>query len=167
MQTSLPPPRLVFGYRSDLMRRLTPVVLTGFTIFAVAAMNSGLRGDGPLLFACAFAGVAAMSSYWFTWRIGWSIEVDGDIVKWRTLLRTRTLPLDDLIGNDRYSGWERLIARHGRSPILMTPDRGWTAFLERLNAGRPDRPFRATQMSQLGERWPGSRGFNGYYERVV
>jgi hypothetical protein len=166
-QTSFVPPRVVFGYRSELMRHLTPLILSVFAVAAPLLVLDALFGDGPMLFAAVFIGVLIWNTYWFAWRIGWSIEVDGDTVEWRTMLRTRTLRLDDLLGNDTFHGWQRLHARGGYSPIMMTPDRGWITFLERLNACRSDRPFRPTRLSRFGERWPGSRGSNGYYERVT
>jgi hypothetical protein len=167
IQPALRPPGVVFGYRSELMRYLTPVMLLAFAIVAPLILIDGLFGDTPLLFAVIFNGVVVWNTYWFAWRIGWSIEVDSHTVEWRTMLRRRTLRLEDLVGNDRFLGWDRLKTRAGCPPMLMTPDRGWIRFLERLNSTRPDRPFHPTRINRFGERWPGSRGSNGYYERAA
>lgn len=97
-QPAFAPPRVVFGYRSELMRYLTPVILSAFAIAAPLILIDAVFRDTPLLFAVFFNAVVVWNTYWFAWRIGWSIEVDGDTVEWRTVLRRRTLRLDDLVG---------------------------------------------------------------------
>jgi hypothetical protein len=151
-----------------VMGGLLPVMFGGLSVAAVVVVVTAARGDVPWIFAAFWVLALLWNAYWFLWRVGYSIEVNGRVVVWRSVLRRQSVPLSELTGNGSlWVSLDRVTVRAGPSLMMMT-GRGWTEFLSRLNAVESDSRFRATGMDRLVDRIPvlAMWGIDGFYERT-
>ena len=71
-----------------------------------ARNRRSVRASAPLLFSLFWLSALVWNAYWFLWRFGHSMEVNGTQVTWRSTLRTRQVTLTDLTGNEwAWLGW--------------------------------------------------------------
>ncbi len=161
--------RRVFGYRTPMMRWMVPLIFGMFAIAAIGLTAATIAGNGPpMLFTVLWVSAAVWNAYWFLWRIGFSIEVDGTTVTWRAALRRRELTLSDLTGNGSlWMNLDRIKVQEGRSLLVMPGDRSWVTFLDALNEVHPGHPFAPTTMNRLAAKWPLSGMFTGYYDTLM
>jgi len=168
-ETPSPGPRWVFGYRNP-MWWIAPFNMTILVVVAVALLPVSLvGGEPPIGFTLFWVGAVAWNAYWFLFRIGYQVEVDGQVVTWRTPLRRRTADLNRLTGvGSLWMGFSRLTVDGERSLFMMTLGPGWVTFLQALAQAHPTATFPPTALDRLGARWPGAGWFGpGYYRRLV
>lgn len=162
-----PRARLVFGYRAPMMRWSLPLTFVVLAIAGVVIALAAIRGDVPWPFAALWVLGLLWNAYWFLVRFGYCIEVDGSDVRWRSVLRQRSVAVTDLTGNGSlWPSFSRVKVRDAASLMMMT-GRGWAQFLERLSEVHAGARFQATATDRFVERASTLTMWrtNGFYER--
>jgi len=164
-----------FGYRTPGVRVMFPVLFGGclivgilLTVFVLSASDtefatrsgeSNRLGFGVFLIIwIAFGGYVA--SHWL-WRDGTKVVVSDNELTWSSLLRSRVVPLSDVVGNDTSSRQhDVLLLKDNTRPPVLAPDDGWLSFLSFLADVAPDAEFVMTRSTRFrGAGRPGSNGF--------
>jgi hypothetical protein len=135
-------------------------MFVAFSIAGVVVVVAASNGTVPWSFAGLVILALLWNAYWFLWRIGYSIEVDGRTALWRSVLRRRSVPLSDLTGNgSSWPNFSSVTVRDGQALVVTMTGRGWADFLERLNEVESDLRFQPAGIH------PASMGgMNGFYE---
>ena len=154
----------VFGYRNRVWW-VAPFNMALFAIVATVMTASSLTtGSPPIGFVAGWVAILAGNGYWFLFRIGYQLDVDGATVTWRAPLRRRSVPLSDIEGNGAiWFGFPRLRVRLGRS-LLIAGGPGWVDFLAALATVCPTADIAPTTTDRLAARWPLAGRFrSGFY----
>ncbi|WP_088290374.1 hypothetical protein [Kineosporia sp. A_224] len=154
----------VFGFRNTRQQWSLPIGLGAMAVVAVSMVVSAVRGTEPAGFVAMFVVVLTWNGVWFLWLMAHTVDVVGDRVVWRAVLRRRELAVADLDGNGNLIpgfGWLRL--RSGGRLWVLTDGNGWPQFLAALNEVHPDRPFTPAWGERFAQRQFAGRR-SGFYE---
>ncbi|WP_088317264.1 hypothetical protein [Kineosporia sp. R_H_3] len=155
----------VFGFRNTRQRWSLPIGFAAMAAGAVSMGVSAVRGTVPAGFVAMFVAVLAWNGLWFLWLMGHTVDVVGDRVVWRAVLRRRELAVADFDGNGNLiPGFGWLTLRGGGRLWVLTDGRGWPQFLAALNEVHPDRPFTPAWGERFAQRQLAGRR-SGFYER--
>jgi hypothetical protein len=119
------------------------LMFVGFAAFAALLIGTSVKGDGPpLVFTVFWLFALAWNAYWWLFRVANDIDLEGDSLTWSAALRTRSVPLTDLIQvrPARFSSSAMVIEVSGQRPILTLASNGVQAFASELRRRRPDLP---------------------------
>ena len=130
-----------FGYRRP-WAKLVPFLFPVFGVFAVLLIVQTAAGNAPVWFTVLWVGVLAWNAYWFLYRLGDEIVVEGGFVSWHAPLATRRVPLAHLTGNRTWwTNMQSITVADERSLLVFTNLRGWNDFLATLAAADPGTQF--------------------------
>ncbi|MBI4940232.1 MAG: hypothetical protein HY830_05745 [Actinobacteria bacterium] len=153
-----------FGFRNTRQRWQLPIGFAAMGVVAVSMVVSAVRGTAPGGFAAMFAGIVVWNGFWFLWLMGHTVDVVGDQVVWRAVLRRRELAVADLAGNGNLiPGFGWLTLRGTDRLWVLTDGNGWPQFLAALNEVHPDRPFSPAWGERFAQRQLAGRR-SGFYE---
>lgn len=131
-----------FGFRNRRQKWSLTIGFTFMTVGAVTMAVSAVRGTAPAGFAAMFVAVVIWNGFWFLWRMAHSVDVVGDRVVWRAVLRRRELAVIELAGNGNLiPGFGWLTTRSAGRLWVLTDANGWPQFLAALNEVHANRPF--------------------------
>lgn len=151
-----------------MLRWLLPLefVVFGFATILMI-VGTATTGQPPLPVTILWIGAVTWNAYWFLWRIGHSIDVDGTRLTWRAVLRSRTVDVSELTGNEAFGRvLTQLTVRNAPSFVMMPFQNGWLQFLDALNAIHPDHPFAPTTVNRHSGGWLYFSSKTGYYEQT-
>lgn len=155
-------------YRLVLYRPLIFTILPILGLVGVAIVwnqLSGGVGPGPV-FVVVWLSMLGWFAYWFLARIGDEVSiVDGSILRWRTVKRTREIPLSQVRGmNTPFppfgTGSMRIVVEGHRSPLILV-QAGIGDVVAMIVQFRPDLAGRVDWYGRLADRigWPRSWGW--------
>jgi hypothetical protein len=83
-------------------RLYLPAILVLFVVVGVAGVVASVRGDGPpLWFIVLWLGGVCWNAYWWGWRVGIEVAVEGRTLRWRTAATEGEVPVEDVLGISR------------------------------------------------------------------
>lgn len=130
-------------------------VIGGLLIWASAA---GVKGPG-WVFTGFWCGGVVWLSYWYGWRVAWSLQLRENELRWRTFLRSGTVPITEIQRlRPMRSGPSGVVIElaHRRS-LLVIAGKGFDAFTAELTRQAPDVPINVSRWTRMFERWPVGR----------
>ena len=80
-------------YRMYAFYRAQILAMFGlFAVMAVGFVTAAAMSNAPLLvFAALWVAALLWNGYWFLLRLVYDLELDGDVIRWRTPLRSGTI----------------------------------------------------------------------------
>lgn len=132
------------------------------TIIAVGlAIAAAMTSPPVLVFVALWVAALLWNGYWFLLRIVYDLVLDGDVLRWRTPVRSGTVKLSDVVElrPSRLGSNAEVIEFADRSRLIVFVRKGFKAFADEMKARRPGLPIRLGFQARLAERLPGSSGF--------
>lgn len=151
--------RMYALYRAQILAMFGLFAVIAVVFVTVAAMSNA----SLLVFAALWVAALSWNGYWFLLRLVYDLELDGDVVRWRTPLRSGTVPLSDVVElrPSRFGSNAEVFELADRRRLLVFVRKGFRAFADELVARRPGIPVRLGLQARLVERFPGWSGFKG------
>ena len=139
-------------------------VFTGLSAGGVGLLVASARGgpDGPPPgFVVFWLFALGWNAYWWLFRISIRLEVQGDLLRWKTASRAGEIPLTELLAvrPSRLASQIIVIERANGKPILSMATKGNGRFLAEIASRRPDLPIRVGMLAKLSDRLPGWSAF--------
>jgi hypothetical protein len=149
--------RMYAFYRTQIFAIFALFAVVAVVMLATTASDSG----PPLPFLLLWIAIAIFNGYWFLFRIVYELELDDQILRWRTPLRRGSVALLDIaeLRPFRLGSNIEIIELDDGTRLRVFVRKGFRAFADELAAQRPGLPVRLGFQARMTERMPGWSGF--------
>jgi hypothetical protein len=152
--------RLYAGYR---VRVLLSTGLFGALAVTVAVREVLGRSGPPAWFTAIWICGACWTAYWLLLRLSYRLELTEDSLKWRTPIRSGSVPLYELV-SIRPQTWGSNVLRfklRAGPPLLIMTRKGSAPFADAVQRAAPGVDVRLGWQAAFSERRPwGRSGFH-------
>ncbi len=142
------------GYRLLIFAIFVPLGIVGVAMF----VNLLAGGIGPpAAFVILWLAAFVWNLYWCLFRIAFEVGVvNGSTMRWRSITRTREIPLARVKGIETpyppfALGLKRIIVDGDRSPLIVA-NQGYRDVVAMIGQLRPDLVVRTTWFDRFNER---------------
>lgn len=148
------------------MYRLYRVQVISSLIFGVVVTVGLLRGlstdkAAPMWFVVLWVATLFWNGYWWSFRIAYSLKLDGQLLQWRAPLRSGQVFAREVVELRPFKAGSNIevLELSSGSSLLVFVRKGFRDFTEALAHQQPELPVRFGLQARIAERLPGRGGF--------
>ncbi|MGH2719223.1 MAG: hypothetical protein ACRDJU_11660 [Actinomycetota bacterium] len=144
-------------YRFQVLSSLAIGIVIAIGLFA--GQNTGKAA--PIWFVVVWVVALIWNGYWWSFRIAYSLKLDGEQLMWRAPLRTGLVSSGEVVRLRPFKGGSNIevLEVASGSPVLVFVRKGFKDFTEALTTEHPELPVRLGLQARIAERFPGRSGF--------
>ena len=141
------------SYSAFPLGRMFPVVI--FAFFALIDVVSIIGGGSPWLFNLLFTVGVLSGGYWFLWLVVSELSLSGEMIKWRSPMRSGEVRTIDIRRIRPGRGLLEIIEMDNGNYLRVVGSSRFVRFCDVLRVIRPDLPIQASPQRGFMSRFKG------------